>query len=394
MNKPQLPIYLDYMATTPQAPEALEAMLPYLRQPELSGNASSLHAYGQIAKQAVLKASTQAAFAIQANPEDIVWTSGATESNNLALKGAAFFYQSQGKHIISSETEHKSVLSALEYLQHHGFDVTLLKPQPSGLISVDQIQQAIRSDTILISIMHVNNEIGVIQPIAEIGALTRQKGILLHVDAAQSPGKTPIYCQDWQVDLLSLSGHKLYGPKGVGILYVPNRPKVRLQSQIQGGGQQKGIRSGTLPIALIVGMGEALALACERLDKDTVHAQRLFDKLCQQTMILGDIILNGNQHSRVPHNFNISVPGVEGESLQFALRDFALSTASACTTATIEPSHVLRSIGLSDELAHSSLRLSTGRLTTKAEIDKFSTVFNEQVTRLRQLSGYTRGELC
>jgi cysteine desulfurase len=383
----RLPIYLDYMATTPVDPRVAKKMLECL---EFAGNfgnpASHSHIYGHQAKEAVEAARQQVADLINADPREIIWTSGATEANNLAIKGAAYFYQRKGKHIITCKTEHKAALDPCRYLEGKGFEVTYLTPQANGIIDLAQLKNSIRDDTILISIMQVNNEIGVIQDIAAIGELTRPQGIIFHVDAAQSAGKIPIDLQKLNVDLISFSAHKVYGPKGIGALFIRRNPRIRLEPLIHGGGHEQGFRSGTLPTHQIVGMGEAFRIAKDTLIEENNRIGKLRDRLWEGIKKIDGIYLNGDYENRISGNLNVGFKFVESESLLLSLKDLAISSGSACTSASIEPSHVLRAIGLSDELAHSSIRFSIGRFTTEEEIDFAILKVNENVTRLRKMS--------
>ncbi|MGL4859162.1 MAG: IscS subfamily cysteine desulfurase [Enterobacteriaceae bacterium] len=382
-----LPIYLDYAATTPVDERVAEKMMHYLTRDGVFGNpASRSHRFGWQAEEAVDIARNQIADLIGADAREIVFTSGATESDNLAIKGAANFYQKKGKHIITSKTEHKAVLDTCRQLEREGFEVTYLSPQSDGLILQDDLRAAMRDDTILVSIMHVNNEIGVIQDIAAIGDLCREKGILLHVDATQSVGKLPIDLAHLNVDLMSFSSHKLYGPKGIGGLYVRRKPRVRIEAQIHGGGHERGMRSGTLPVHQIVGMGEAYRLAGEAMDKEIPRLRALRDRLWTGLQEIEQVHLNGSLDQGVAGILNVSFNYVEGESLMMALKDLAVSSGSACTSASLEPSYVLRALGLNDELAHSSIRFSLGRFTTEEEIDYAIDLVKRSVTRLRDLS--------
>ncbi len=385
--KLKMPIYLDYMATTPVDPQVAEIMQRYLTPAGQFGNpASTTHPYGWDAAVAVAKARQQVADLVGADPSEIIWTSGATESDNLALMGAARFYQHKGKHIVTCKTEHKAVLDSCQQLEREGFEVTYLTPQANGLIDLTDLEQALRPDTLLVSIMHVNNEIGVVQDIAAIGQITRSRGVLFHVDAAQSAGKLPIDVASLPVDLMSFSAHKIYGPKGIGALYVSKQPRVRLQPLIFGGGHENGLRSGTLATHQIVGMGEAFAIAANNLQAESQRISTLCQRLLQGIQSLADVTLNGDPSARSPGNINVSIAGVEGDSLVLALKDLAISTSSACSSASIEPSYVLRAIGVPDELAHSSVRISLGRFTTEAEVDFAVTTLCEQVTRLREIA--------
>lgn len=378
-------IYLDNSATTPTDPRVVDAMLPYLRE-DFGNPASRSHPFGWKAEQAVEQARAQVAELIGADPKEIVWTSGATESNNLALKGAAHFYQERGKHLITLKTEHKAVLDTCRQLEREGFAITYLTPQSDGLVTLQQIQEAVRPDTIVISVMHANNEIGVIQDIGAIGALCRSKGILFHTDAAQSAGKIPIDVNALSVDLLSISAHKMYGPKGMGALYVRRKPRVRLEAQMHGGGHERGMRSGTLATHQIVGLGEACRIAREEMRTDHERIMGLRNKLWEGLQDIEALHLNGALEPRLATNLNVSFNYIEGESLMMALSNLALSSGSACTSASLEPSYVLRALGLSDELAHSSLRFGLGRFTTEEEIDRTLDVVHQAVSRLRALS--------
>ena len=382
---PHFPIYLDYGATTPADPRVVDAMIPWLR--EHFGNAASRsHAWGWEAEEAIEKARGHVADLIHADPREIVWTSGATESDNLALKGAAHFYKDKGRHLITVKTEHKAVLDTMRELERQGFEVTYLDVQENGLLDLDVLKAAIRPDTILISVMFVNNEIGVIQDIAAIGTLCREKGVLLHVDAAQATGKIAIDVQTLPVDLMSLASHKTYGPKGIGALYVRRKPRVRIEAQMHGGGHERGMRSGTLPTHQCVGMGEAYRLAKLEMEKDCEHARKLQLRLLKGLNKIDQVFVNGDLERRVPHNLNMSFNFVEGESLIMGIKGIAVSSGSACTSASLEPSYVLRALGRSDELAHSSLRMTIGRFTTEEEIDYAIHSISENVAKLRELS--------
>ena len=382
---PHFPIYLDYGATTPADPRVVDAMIPWLR--EHFGNAASRsHAWGWEAEEAIEKARGHVADLIHADPREIVWTSGATESDNLALKGAAHFYKDKGRHLITVKTEHKAVLDTMRELERQGFEVTYLDVQENGLLDLDVLKAAIRPDTILISVMFVNNEIGVIQDIAAIGTLCREKGVLLHVDAAQATGKIAIDVQTLPVDLMSLASHKTYGPKGIGALYVRRKPRVRIEAQMHGGGHERGMRSGTLPTHQCVGMGEAYRLAKLEMEKDCEHARKLQLRLHKGLNKIDQVFVNGDLERRVPHNLNMSFNFVEGESLIMGIKGIAVSSGSACTSASLEPSYVLRALGRSDELAHSSLRMTIGRFTTEEEIDYAIHSISENVAKLRELS--------
>jgi len=382
---PHFPIYMDYGATTPVDPRVVDAMIPWLRE-HFGNPASRSHAWGWEAEAAVEKARVQVAELIGADPREIVWTSGATESNNLAIKGAAHFYQSKGKHLITVKTEHKAVLDTMRELERQGFEVTYLDVQDDGMLDLNRLQSAIRLDTILISVMFVNNEIGVIQDIPAIGKLCREKGIIFHVDAAQATGKLPIDLQTLPVDLMSLASHKTYGPKGIGALYVRRKPRVRLEAQMHGGGHERGMRSGTLPTHQCVGMGEAFRIAREEMDQDLTKAKALQKRLLDGLTDMEQVFVNGNLKHRVPHNLNISFNYVEGESLIMGIKGLAVSSGSACTSASLEPSYVLRALGRSDELAHSSLRMTVGRFTTEEEIDYAIITIRQNVAKLRDLS--------
>lgn len=382
---PHFPIYLDYGATTPCDPRVVDAMIPWLR--EHFGNAASRsHAWGWEAEEAIEKARTQVAELINADPREIVWTSGATESDNLAIKGAAHFYQGKGKHLITVKTEHKAVLDTMRALEREGFEVTYLDVQENGLLDPEAFKAAIRPDTILVSVMAVNNEIGVIQDLNAIGSICREKGIIFHVDAAQATGKMPLDMQTMPVDLMSLASHKTYGPKGIGALYVRRKPRVRLEAQMHGGGHERGMRSGTLATHQIVGMGEAFRIAKEDMQKDYEHAKRMQQRLLDGLMDLEQVFVNGDLEHRVPHNLNISFNFVEGESLIMGIKGLAVSSGSACTSASLEPSYVLRALGRSDELAHSSLRITIGRFTTEEEVDYAIASIRKNVEKLRELS--------
>lgn len=384
-NKLTLPIYMDYAATTPIDQRVVAEMIPYLNE-QFGNPASRSHAFGWRAEEAVEKARSQVADLLNCNSKEIIWTSGATESDNLALKGAAYFYRSKGNHIITIKTEHKAVLDTARFLEKSGFKVTLLDVQPNGLIDLNIIEAAIQPDTILISVMFVNNEIGVIQDIEAIGNLCRQRGIIFHVDAAQAAGKTIIDLSTLPIDLMSLTSHKLYGPKGIGALYVRRKPRIRLEAQIHGGGHERGFRSGTLPTHQIVGMGTAYALAKEAIAIEIPRLTALRDRLWKGLQTIEAVSLNGDLAYAVPNILNVSFNFVEGESLIMAIKDLAVSSGSACTSASLEPSYVLRALGREDELAHSSIRFSIGRFTTEAEIDYAITLLREQVAKLRELS--------
>lgn len=385
IKAPHFPIYMDYSATTPIDPRVAEKMIPYLRE-QFGNPASRSHIYGWTAEKAVEEAREQVAALINADPREIIWTSGATESNNLAIKGAAHFYKSKGKHIITVKTEHKAVLDTVRELEREGFEATYLQPQDNGLITIQQLQEAIRPDTILVSVMLVNNEIGVVQPIDEIGELCRSKGIIFHSDAAQATGKLPIDLQKTKVDLMSFSAHKTYGPKGIGALFVRRKPRVRIEAQMHGGGHERGLRSGTLATHQIAGMGEAFRIAREEMDTELARIRALRDRLAKGLTEIEEVYVNGDMEHRVPHNLNISFNYVEGESLIMAIKDIAVSSGSACTSASLEPSYVLRALGRSDELAHSSIRFTIGRFTTEEDIDFTIKLIKEKVAKLRELS--------
>ena len=382
---PHFPIYLDYSATNPCDERVVEAMIPWLR--EHYGNpASRSHAWGWEAEEAVEKARADVAALIGADPREIVWTSGATESNNLAIKGAAHFYKTKGRHLITVKTEHKAVLDTMRELERQGFEVTYLDVQEDGLVDLNLFKDAIRLDTILASVMHVNNEIGVIQDITAIGNMCREKGIIFHVDAAQSTGKVEIDLEKLPVDLMSLASHKTYGPKGIGALYVRRKPRVRLEAQMHGGGHERGMRSGTLPTHQCVGMGEAFRIAKLEMAQDIAKARHLQQRLLNGLKDIEQVFVNGHLTQRVPHNLNISFNYVEGESLIMGIKGLAVSSGSACTSASLEPSYVLRALGRSDELAHSSLRMTVGRYSTEEEIDYAITTIRANVGKLRDLS--------
>ncbi|MEB7536798.1 IscS subfamily cysteine desulfurase [Pantoea anthophila] len=382
----KLPIYLDYAATTPADPRVASKMMQFLTLDGTFGNpASRSHRFGWQSEEAVDVARNQIAELVNADPREIVFTSGATESDNLAIKGAAHAHQARGKHIITSRTEHKAVLDSCQQLEREGFEVTWLTPGNDGIISPDQLRAALRDDTILVTLMHVNNETGVVQDIAVFGELCREREILFHVDATQSVGKLPVDLGALPVDLMSFSAHKLYGPKGIGALYVRRKPRVQIAAQIHGGGHERGMRSGTLPVHQIVGMGEAFRIAAEERETEMARLQALRERLWQGISTLPGVTLNGHPQQSAPNILNVSFADVEGESLIMALKDLALSSGSACTSASLEPSYVLRALGLSEELAHSSLRFSLGRFTTDEEIDYAIALVQKSVTRLRAL---------
>ncbi len=383
----KLPIYLDYSATCPVDPRVAEKMVQYMTMDGTFGNpASRSHRYGWQAEEAVDTAREQIADVLNADPREIIFTSGATESDNLAIKGIAHFYGKKGKHIITCKTEHKAVLDPCRQLEREGFEVTYLQPESNGLIDLKKLEAAMREDTILVSIMHVNNEIGVIQDIASIGELCRERKVVFHVDAAQSAGKLPIDVQEMKVDLISMSAHKIYGPKGIGALYVRRKPRIRLEAQMHGGGHERGFRSGTLPTHQIVGMGEAFRIAKLEMQKDYEHGKALRDRLLAGVQDLEAVTVNGDLEQRLPNNLNVSFAFVEGESLLMSLKDLAVSSGSACTSASLEPSYVLRALGLDDELAHSSVRFSFGRFTTEEEVDYAIEQIRVAVTKLRDMS--------
>ncbi len=385
MSTLHLPIYMDYSATTPVDPRVVDKMIPYLR--ESFGNpASRSHPFGWEAEKAVETAREQVAALVNADPREIVWTSGATESDNLAIKGAANFYSSKGKHIITVKTEHKAVLDTTRELERQGFEVTYLDVKDNGLIDIDVFKRAIRPDTILASVMMVNNEIGVIQDIEQLGEICREKGVIFHVDAAQATGKVEIDLQKLKVDLMSVSAHKTYGPKGIGALYVRRKPRIRIEAQMHGGGHERGMRSGTLATHQIVGMGEAFRIAKEEMATENERIRMLRDRLYRGLNTMEEVYVNGDMEARVPHNLNISFNFVEGESLIMAIKDVAVSSGSACTSASLEPSYVLRALGRNDELAHSSIRFTVGRFTTEEEVDYVVELLKSKIGKLRDLS--------
>ena len=383
----KLPIYMDYSATTPVDPRVAEVMCRYLTPDGDFGNpASRSHPFGWAADEAIGQARQQVADLVNADPKEIVWTSGATESNNLAIKGVAEFYAKKGRHILTCKTEHKAVLDTCRQLERHGYEVTYLDPEPNGLIDLNKLEAALRDDTILVSIMHANNEIGVIQDIRAIGEITRARKILFHVDAAQSAGKVPIDLDTLKVDLMSFSAHKIYGPKGIGALYVRRKPRVRLEAQTHGGGHERGMRSGTLPTHQIVGMGEAFRIANEEMASENERVLGLRQRLWDGIRDMEEVYLNGDESHRLAGNLNVSFAFVEGESLIMALKDLAVSSGSACTSASLEPSYVLRALGREDELAHSSIRFTLGRFSTMEEVDYAINKIRSEVERLRELS--------
>ncbi len=381
----QLPIYLDYSATTPVDPRVVDAMVPWLRQ-NFGNPASRSHAYGWDAEKAVENARGQVAALVNCDPRELIWTSGATESINLALKGVAHFNKDKGRHLITVKTEHKATLDTMRELEREGFEVTYMDVEPNGLLDLSKLEAALRPDTILVSVMFVNNEIGVIQDIPAIGEMCRGRGIVFHVDAAQATGKVVVDLQQLKVDLMSFSAHKTYGPKGVGALFVRRKPRVRLEAQMHGGGHERGLRSGTLPTHQIVGMGEAFRIAKEEMATENERVRMLRDRLWTGISRMEQVFLNGDWEQRVPHNLNVSFNFVEGESLIMAIKDVAVSSGSACTSASLEPSYVLRALGRSDELAHSSIRFTVGRFTTEEEIDYTVQLITRQVARLREMS--------
>ena len=384
-DKQVMPIYMDYSATTPVDPRVAEKMIPFIT--ESYGNpASRSHPYGWTAEKAVEEARKEVAKLVNADPREIIWTSGATESNNLAIKGASNFYSSKGKHIISVATEHKAVIDAVREMERMGYETTFLQPEPDGLIDIKKFKDAIRPDTVLASIMHVNNEIGVIQDIDALGKICREEKVIFHVDAAQATGKVEIDLNKLPVDLMSFSAHKTYGPKGVGALYVRRKPRIRIEAQMHGGGHERGMRSGTLATHQIVGMGEAFRIAGEEMEMENARIKKLQSRLLSGLTEIDETYVNGNLEKRVPHNLNISFNYVEGESLIMAIKGIAVSSGSACTSASLEPSYVLRALGRSDELAHSSIRFSIGRFTKESDIDYTIKLLKEKIGKLRELS--------
>ena len=382
-----IPIYLDYSSTTPVDKRVASKMTDCLTLDGAFGNpASRSHSFGWDSDQLIKDARQNVANLIKCDSKEIVWTSGATESNNLAIKGAAHFYKSKGNHLITLSTEHKAVLDTMRQLELEGYSVTYLDPEPNGLLDLKKLEDAITDQTLLVSVMHVNNEIGVIQDLESIGKLTRNKKVLFHVDAAQSPGKVDIDVNKFNVDLMSLSAHKVYGPKGIGALYVRRKPRVRLEAQMHGGGHERGFRSGTLPTHQIVGMGEAFRIANDEMESDNLRIKSLRDKFWNQIKDVEEIYLNGDLENRIPGNLNISFNYVEGESLIMAIKDIAVSSGSACTSASLEPSYVLRALGRDDELAHSSIRITIGKYTTEEEVDYAVDLLKKSVEKLRNLS--------
>jgi cysteine desulfurase len=376
---------MDYSATTPVDPRVVDKMIPYLRE-QFGNPASRSHSYGWDAERAVEEAREQVAALVNADPREIIWTSGATESNNLAIKGAAHFYKSKGKHVVTVKTEHKAVLDTCRELEREGFEVTYLDVKSDGLIDLDTFKAALRPDTILVSVMFVNNEIGVIQDIETIGEICREKGIVFHVDAAQATGKVVIDLNRLKVDLMSFSAHKTYGPKGIGAMYVRRKPRVRVEAQMHGGGHERGMRSGTLATHQIVGMGEAFRIAREEMATENERMRMLRDRLLRGLSQMDEVYVNGDMEQRVPHNLNISFNFVEGESLIMAIKDVAVSSGSACTSASLEPSYVLRALGRNDELAHSSIRFTVGRFTTEQDVDYVVNLLKGKIAKLRDLS--------
>jgi cysteine desulfurase len=381
----KLPVYLDYSATTPVDPRVAEKMIPYLTE-KFGNPASRSHAYGWEAEAAVEKAREEVARLFNADPKEIIWTSGATESDNLAIKGAAHFHSGKGRHLVTVKTEHKAVLDTCRELERQGFEVTYLDVQENGLIDLDVLEAALRPDTILVSVMFVNNEIGVIQPIAEIGEICCKKGVIFHVDATQASGKAAIDLSTLKIDLMSVTAHKVYGPKGIGALYVRRKPRARIEAQMHGGGHERGLRSGTLATHQIVGMGEAFRLARLEMSAENERIRSLRDRLLEGISDIEHVYVNGDMEHRVPHNLNLSFAYVEGESMLMAVKDLAVSSGSACTSASLEPSYVLRALGRDDELAHSSIRFTLGRFTTEEEIDFAVKLLREKIGKLRELS--------
>jgi len=381
----KFPIYLDYSATTPVDPRVAQKMIPFLTE-QFGNPASRSHAFGWEAEKAVEEARGHVAALLNADPKEIIWTSGATEGNNLAIKGAANFYKGKGKHIVTMKTEHKAVLDTVRELERQGFEATYLDPEPDGLLDLEKFKAALRPDTVLVSVMMVNNEIGVIQPIAEIGEICRAKGIIFHCDAVQAAGKIPVDLQKLKVDLLTVTAHKVYGPKGIGALYVRRKPRVRIEPQIHGGGHERGLRSGTLATHQIVGLGEAFRIAKLEMAAESGRIRALRDRLLAGFKDMEEVYVNGDMERRIPGNLNISFNFVEGESLIMGIKDVAVSSGSACTSASLEPSYVLRALGRSDELAHSSIRFTLGRFTTEEEIDYAVKLLRAKIGKLRELS--------
>ncbi|PMS33939.1 cysteine desulfurase IscS [Trinickia symbiotica] len=382
---PHLPIYMDYSATTPVDPRVVDKMIPFLRE-QFGNPASRSHSYGWEAERAVEEAREHVAALVNADPREIIWTSGATESDNLAIKGAAHFYKSRGKHVVTVKTEHKAVLDTARELEREGFEVTYLDVQENGLVDIEAFKAALRPDTILVSVMFVNNEIGVIQDIEAIGEICRSKNIIFHVDAAQATGKVEIDLNRLKVDLMSFSAHKTYGPKGIGALYVRRKPRVRIEAQMHGGGHERGMRSGTLPTHQIVGMGEAFRIAREEMATENERVRMLRDRLLAGLTEIEEVYVNGDMERRIPHNLNLSFNFVEGESLIMAIKEVAVSSGSACTSASLEPSYVLRALGRNDELAHSSIRFTVGRFTTEQEVEFVVDLLKRKIAKLRDLS--------
>ncbi len=386
-TKAKLPIYLDYAATTPVDERVAAKMIQCLTRNGVFGNpASRSHSFGWESETLVEEARANVAALVNADPREIVWTSGATESDNLAIKGAAHFYQKKGKHLVTVKTEHKAVLDTMRQLEREGFEVTYLEPKADGLLDLEKFKASLRDDTVLASVMHVNNEIGVIQDIEAIGRICRERGVIFHVDAAQSAGKVPIDLEKLPVDLMSFSAHKIYGPKGIGALYVRRKPRIRLEAQMHGGGHERGLRSGTLPTHQIVGMGEAFRIAREEMVQDNERIRMLRDRLLKGVKDMEEVYINGDLEHRIPGNLNVSFNFIEGESLIMALKDLAVSSGSACTSASLEPSYVLRALGRDDELAHSSIRFSIGRFTTVEDVDYTVERIRASVEKLRALS--------
>lgn len=379
------PIYLDYSATTPIDPRVAEKMIPYITE-HFGNPASRSHSFGWTAEKAVEEAREEVAKLVNADPREIVWTSGATESNNLAIKGASHFYSTKGKHVLTIATEHKAVIDAVRELEREGYTATYLEPEPNGLVDLEKFKKAIRPDTVLASVMIVNNEIGVIQDIEALGNICRNEKVIFHVDAAQATGKVDIDLEKLPVDLMSFSAHKTYGPKGIGALYVRRKPRIRIEAQMHGGGHERGMRSGTLATHQIVGMGEAFRIARLEMQSENERIIKLRDKLLQGLQNIEEVYVNGDLKHRIPHNLNISFNYVEGESLIMAVKDIAVSSGSACTSASLEPSYVLRALGRSDELAHSSIRFSIGRFTTEADVDFTIQLLKDKIQKLRELS--------
>ncbi|MBT5411319.1 MAG: IscS subfamily cysteine desulfurase [Nitrosomonadales bacterium] len=380
-----MPIYMDYSSTTPVDPRVAEKMIPFITE-DFGNPASRSHPYGWTAEKAVETARKEVAKLVNADPREIVWTSGATESNNLAIKGAGNFYSTKGKHIVTLATEHKAVIDAVREMERLGFTTTFLQPEPDGLVNIEKFKAALRPDTVLASVMMVNNEIGVIQDITAIGNICREQNIIFHVDAAQATGKVEIDLEKLPVDLMSFSAHKTYGPKGIGALYVRRKPRIRIEAQIHGGGQERGMRSGTLATHQIVGMGEAFRIAREEMGEENARIKKMQHRLYEGLTEIDETYVNGDLEKRVPHNLNISFNYVEGESLVMAIKGIAVSSGSACTSASLEPSYVLRSLGRSDEMAHSSIRFSIGRFTKEEDIDYTIQLLKDKIGRLRELS--------